>query len=42
MPTNLSIVFVFDVREESGIAEICFSAGALEVPGFDGDEILVK
>jgi len=35
-------MFLFDVREEGGVAEIGFSAGAFKIPGLDGDEVLVK
>lgn len=35
-------MFLFDVGEEGGIAEIGFAAGALEISGFDGDEIIIE
>ena len=35
-------MFLFDVSEESCIAEVCFAAWTFEISGFDGDEILVK
>ena len=38
----LSVVFLLDVGEKCGIAEVGFPAGALVVPGLDGDEILVE
>lgn len=33
----LSVVLLLDVREECGVAEVGFSAGTLEIPGFDAD-----
>ena len=38
----LSVVFLFDMGEEGGIAEVALAAGAFEVSGFDGDEVIVE
>lgn len=42
MKLYLSVVFLLDVGEEGGIAEVGFAAGALEVSWFDGDEVIVE
>ena len=38
----LSVVFLFNVGEEGGIAEVALAARTFEVPGFDGDEVIVE
>lgn len=35
-------MLLFDVGEEGGVAEVGLSAGALVVPGLDGDDVLVE
>ena len=35
-------MLLLDVREERGVAEVCLAAGALEVPGFDGEAELLR
>lgn len=32
----LAVMFLFDVGEECGVAEVGLAAGALVIPGFDG------
>ncbi len=35
-------MFLFDVSEERGVAEIRFSTWTFKVPRFDGDEVVVE